>query len=261
MEIIESKTNRKISFMNKMNNVMADVGIIAAGECRRLKEEGIQIPKPLIEISGTPIIQRIIEIIRNTGKSSITCIINEKSEELESFLLKNSRTKPVNIIVKSTPSSLHSLFQLNRFMSAPFLVTTADSVFLESEFKSFVNFGMSLNDADGVIAVTDFIDDEKPLYVDLDENNRIINFKDSNDGYEFVTGGLYLFKTDIQKEIDEAVNSGVVRLRNFLRFLIQKDFRLYAYPFSKIIDVDHISDIEKAEEFLNSNLSDIKECK
>jgi len=238
-----------------------DLAIIAAGEGLRLKEEGIQVPKPLVQINGTPIIKRIIDITRNTGKSSITCIINEKSEELETFLLKFSRTNPINLIVKSTPSSLHSLYQLNRFLSAPFLLTTADSVFLKSEFKSFVNYGMNLKDADGVIAVTDFIDDEKPLYVNVDERNKINDFKDENDGYEFVTGGLYLFKTDIQKEIDEAINSGVTRLRNFLRFLIQKDFRLYAYPFSKIIDVDHKSDIEKAEEFLNSNLSDVKECK
>ncbi len=238
-----------------------DLAIIAAGEGLRFKEEGIQVPKPLVQINGTPIIKRIIDITRNTGKSSITCIINEKSEELETFLLKFSRTNPINLIVKSTPSSLHSLYQLNRFLSAPFLLTTADSVFLESEFKSFVNYGMNLKDADGVIAVTDFIDDEKPLYVNVDERNKINDFKDENDGYEFVTGGLYLFKTDIQKEIDEAINSGVTRLRNFLRFLIQKDFRLYAYPFSKIIDVDHKSDIEKAEEFLNSNLSDVKECK
>lgn len=238
-----------------------DFAIIAAGEGLRLREEGIQVPKPLVTVNGVPLIQRIINIIRNTGKSSITCIINEKSEELETFLLKYSRTNPINLIVKSTPSSLHSLYQLNRFLSTPFLLTTADSVFLESEFKSFVNYGMNLKDADGVIAVTDFIDDEKPLYTDIDENNRITNFKDSNDGYEFITGGLYLFKTDIQKELEEAVNSGVVRLRNFLRFLIQKDFRLYAYPFSKIIDVDHMSDIKIAEEFLNSNLSDIKERK
>jgi NDP-sugar pyrophosphorylase family protein len=91
------------------------------------------------------------------------------------------------------------------------------------------------------------------LYADIDENSKITNFNDSNDGYEFITGGLYLFKTDIQKEIDEAVNSGVVRLRNFLRFLIQKDFRLYAFPFSKIIDVDHLRDIKTAEEFLSDH--------
>ena len=56
---------------------------------------------------------------------------------------------------------------------------------------------------------------------------------------------------EIKKEIKEAMESDTKRLRNFLRFLIRKEFRIQAYRFSKIIDVDHISDIEAAESFLN----------
>ncbi|MFZ6032667.1 MULTISPECIES: sugar phosphate nucleotidyltransferase [unclassified Melioribacter] len=230
-----------------------DLAIIAAGEGLRLKEEGITIPKPLVKINGVPLIKRIIDMTLINGFDSIVCIIREESKELERFLKENYTNYPLNLIVKSTQSSFHSLYQLSRLLSTPFLLTTSDSVFLESEFKSFVNYGMNLKDADGVIAVTDFIDDEKPLYADIDENDRIINFNDSNNGYEFVTGGLYLFKKNIQKEIEEAMNSGVIRLRNFLRFLIQKDFRLYALPFSKIVDVDHVSDIKTAEEFLSDH--------
>ena len=235
---------------------MFDVGIIAAGDGRRLKEKGILLSKPLVTINGIPLIQRIIDISRNNGASSISCIINETSKDLEVFLKAYNNSHPFNLIVKTTESSLHSLYQLNKFLSPPFLVSTADTVFLENEFTSFINFGLNVNDTDGIIAVTDFIDDEKPLYADIDENGRIINFEDVNDGYEFVTGGLYLFKKNIQKEINEAVNSGVLRLRNFLRFLIQKGYRFHAYPFSKIIDVDRVTDIEKAEEFLMKNLSE-----
>jgi hypothetical protein len=34
---------------------------------------------------------------------------------------------------------------------------------------------------------------------------------------------------------------------------VKEGLRLKAYPFSKILDVDHASDIEKAEAFLNNN--------
>ena len=43
---------------------------------------------------------------------------------------------------------------------------------------------------------------------------------------------------------------GQSRMRNFQRQLVAEGLRLIAYPFSKILDVDHASDIEKAEEFL-----------
>jgi len=230
-----------------------DLAIIAAGEGLRLKEEGINIPKPLVEINGIPLIQRTIDIALKNGVDSIACIINEESEVLMKYLQENYSNQPLYLIVKSTPSSFHSVYQLNRFITAPFLLTTTDSVFKEDEFSAFLDYGINKSDADAVLAVTDFIDDEKPLYAEVEEDSRIVSLIDKNKDYEFVTGGLYLFNNDIKKYIDEAAEQGVDRLRNFLRYLLQKELRMYAYPFSKIIDVDHTSDIKEAEEFLTNN--------
>ena len=41
-------------------------------------------------------------------------------------------------------------------------------------------------------------------------------------------------------------------MRNFQRQLVTDGLKLKAYPFPKIVDVDHAEDIKKAEEFLNS---------
>lgn len=229
------------------------LGIIAAGEGIRLKEEGINIPKPLVEINGIPLIQRIIDIALKNGVDSIVCIINEESQELEKYLLNNNSLLPFNLIVKSTPSSFHSFHQVSRFLEPPFLLTTTDSVFRENEFAEFLKYSMNCKKADAVLAVSDFIDDEKPLYVNIDEDSKILSFGDTDNNCEFVTGGLYFFKKDIREEISNALNENVSRLRNFLRYLITRDRNLFAYPFTKIIDVDHASDIKTAEEFLTNN--------
>jgi NDP-sugar pyrophosphorylase family protein len=50
-------------------------GIIAAGKGSRLSNEGIHIPKPLIPISGTPMIKRLIDIFSNSGADKIIIII------------------------------------------------------------------------------------------------------------------------------------------------------------------------------------------
>ena len=42
-------------------------------------------------------------------------------------------------------------------------------------------------------------------------------------------------------------------MRNFQRALVEDGLHLEAWPFSKILDVDHASDIEKAEQFLVMN--------
>lgn len=44
---------------------------------------------------------------------------------------------------------------------------------------------------------------------------------------------------------------GMVRMRDFQRQLVADRRRLKAYPFERILDVDHASDIAKAEAFLS----------
>ena len=41
------------------------------------------------------------------------------------------------------------------------------------------------------------------------------------------------------------------RMRNFQRQMIADGLKLKAYSFGKIIDVDHIDDVAKAEQFIN----------
>jgi len=143
------------------------------------------------------------------------------------------------------------LFALSPHLNKkPFVLTTTDSVFLENEFTDFINYCISNQNADGTLAVTQFIDDEKPLCVDLDNQNNITKFSDVRDGFSWATGGIYYFSPRIFNEMSLALETGVTRLRNFLRLLVERGYKLKAFPFSKIIDVDHVSDIEKAKVLL-----------
>lgn len=228
-----------------------NLAIIGAGESSRIKAEGLNTPKHLIKLGDEYLIERIIRIASENGVDAISCIINENEPELKEYLQSNKFSAPVKCIVKNTQSSMHSLFELSPHLTKePFCLATTDSVFLENEFTDFINYCISNQDADGTLAVTQFIDDEKPLCVAMDEDDTIIKFSDSKEGYNWATGGIYYFSPRIFEEMPFALAIGVTRLRNFLRLLIDNDYKLKAFPFSKIIDVDHVSDIKIAEEFL-----------
>ncbi|MGE5498535.1 MAG: nucleotidyltransferase family protein [Syntrophothermus sp.] len=226
-------------------------GIIAAGEGSRLKQEGITVLKPMVSICGEMMIDRLISIARENEFESVNIIINEESEELKGHLVKGRFGIPVNLIVKSTPSSMHSFFELSALLKdSSFCLTTADTVFDENEFRSFIAAACSSEDTDGTLAVTDFVDDEKPLYVRISEDDIIDEFSDEKNGCRFVTGGIYFFRSGIYRLKREAEEKKIVRLRNFLRLAAGNGIRLAAYRFSKIIDVDHAADIREAEKFL-----------
>lgn len=228
-----------------------NLAIIAAGESSRIKSEGIKIPKPLIRISGESIIHRIIRIGIQNQMTAIYCIVNEQETLLREYFITEKFSVPLKLIIKTTESSMHSLFALAPDLrNAPFCLTTSDSVFDENEFAGFIAFCRSNSDSDGILAVTDYIDDEKPLCVKIDDCDLIQEFSDTKDGYNWATGGIYYFSPSVFEMIPKARGGKIMRLRNFLRLLLENNYKLKAYPFSKIIDVDHKRDIDVAKRLI-----------
>ncbi len=230
-----------------------NAAIIAAGEGSRLQTEGVATAKPLIPVCGVPLIDRLIRLAVRSHAESLSIIINEEMTDVRRYCENLSLSIPFNLLIRSTPSSMHSLFALAPYLNhAPFYLTTVDTVFLEPEFKNYLAFSQQ-QQTDGVLAITDFIDDEKPLCVKLNKQQRITTFSDSKEGYRWATGGIYYFSPRIFDLIPDALATNTTRLRNFLRLLLLHRYTLHAYAFSKIIDVDHTKDIAIAEKFLTSH--------
>jgi NDP-sugar pyrophosphorylase family protein len=279
--------------------------IIAAGEGSRLAQEGIDAPKPLVKVNGEHLIDRLLRIFMENDAEEIVVICNDLTPYVSSHLARiqneglYGRPIPLRFIVKSTPSSMHSFFELSKTLdvekfrslevennstsqqhnvstsqplrstrrgafvaqrrknlSTPFVLTTVDTIFREEEFGNYISaFKQVLAEGgDGMMGVTDYIDDEKPLYVETgtgaSEWPRITNFLDACDHPHYISGGIYGLTPRAINTLNACIERGESRMRNFQRALIRDGLQLRAYCFSKVLDIDHASDIQKAEEFL-----------
>ena len=228
--------------------------IIAAGEGSRLAQEGVAKPKPLVDICGEPMIGRLINLFCRCNAESISIIVNEQMTEVREYIESLSLDIPLNLVVKTTPSSLHSFFELSRVIpKGRFCLTTVDTIFREQDFRPYIEAMEADERYDGMMAVTDYIDDEKPLYVQTDDDLNITAFRDERyDGAKYISGGIYALNEKAIDVLADCMERGVARMRNFQRALVDAGLRLKAYPMGKILDVDHAGDIEKAENFINS---------
>lgn len=228
--------------------------IIAAGEGSRLSQEGVTLPKPLVRIGGEAMIDRLLRIFAANDADEIVVIVNRLHPETEHhlrLLQAGSWRGRLRIVVKTTPSSMHSFFEISPFLSdAPFCLTTVDTIFREEEFADYIE-QFRRSTADGLMAVTDFIDDEKPLYVGTDNELNITGFFDENKDCQYISGGIYCLQPQAIETLRRCVASGQSRMRNFQRQLVKDGLALRAHVFSKILDVDHATDIRKAESFLS----------
>ncbi|MDO5394456.1 MAG: NTP transferase domain-containing protein [Bacteroidales bacterium] len=230
--------------------------IIAAGEGSRLVQEGVSLPKPLVDIDGRPMIRRLIDIFRDCDAESISVIVNEQMTQVRDYLetLREHIDVPLKLVVKSTPSSMHSFYEVSSVFPAgsKFILTTVDTIFRPDDFSRYAAAFAADNTCDGYMAVTSYIDDEKPLYIDADGDNIITAFRDEPfEGVRYISGGIYGLTTPALSVLSQCMERGVSRMRNYQRALVAAGLRLRAFDLGKIIDVDHAGDIEKARAFLS----------
>ena len=232
--------------------------IIAAGDGSRLAQEGVTEPKPLVKVRGERLIDRLIRIFMENNATEIVVICNEQMFDVANHLKMiqakglNGLPIPLRFVVKSTLSSMHSFYELRNFLrDEPFILTTVDTLFDESEFHDYV---LSFQDkiAHGTAAlmgVTDYIDDEKPLYVGVDNIMRINGYYDNAQvDSRFISAGIYGLTASSLDILESCIEKGESRMRNFQRALVAAGLRMEAYPLTKVFDIDHIEDIRKADE-------------
>ena len=232
--------------------------IIAAGDGSRLAQEGVTEPKPLVKVRGERLIDRLIRIFMGNNATEIVVICNEQMSDVASHLKMiqdeglNGLHVPLRFVIKSTPSSMHSFYELRHFLrDEPFILTTVDTIFDESEFHDYV---LSFQDktaqgTDALMGVTDYIDDEKPLYVSVDNVMCINGYYDTPQAdSRFISAGIYGLTASSLDILEACIEKGESRMRNFQRALVAANLRIEAFPLTKVFDIDHIEDIRKADE-------------
>ena len=130
--------------MKPRNNTY--VIILAAGKATRLRPLSDQIPKPLININGIPMITRIVSNFKQAGFSKFIVLVGYKQELIRAELLEVQDIE-LQIIEQvtqlgSADALLLCLDQFNDLKSSAlsFFVTAADIIF----FKNKINLMYSL---------------------------------------------------------------------------------------------------------------------
>ncbi len=222
--------------------------ILAGGDGSRLAADGVATPKALVSVAGRPQILNLIQILEQLGCESITSMVREG-------VLVQPPSPAVTVRACRTPSSLHTLVAgLAVVPPGPVFCTMVDTVMPAEDWR-LVYAGVTEQLRAGsfaVLAVTPFVDDERPVYVARDAAGRAIEFADSprnGTAPVVVTGGVYGFSPGARRLASVAVTSEN-RMRAFLKLLIAVRAPITTVEVAKIIDLDHKRDLEAAERWL-----------
>jgi NDP-sugar pyrophosphorylase family protein len=225
--------------------------IIAAGLGERLRAAGLSAPKPLVQVAGKPLIDYGLGAIAAAGLTHVCCIVNEESRGIEEHCRQAWPDLHFAFVRRTTPSSMESLFALQPLlMDDRFVLLTVDAIFPPAVLRDFLTAARTRRNADAVLAVNAFVEDEKPLWIAPDADGRITALGPAAASSGLVSAGFYVFSPVIFTEIEAARSAAFTALRQFLGHLLDCGYRLDAEVVPKTVDVDRAEDIATAEGFV-----------
>lgn len=234
--------------------------ILAGGEGTRLAADGIGGPKATVAVAGRPQLVRLVETLGALGCETITCMLRDAMTvdipSLDGATAVGGGARPtVRVVPCHTPSSLHTLVDgLAAVPRGNVFCTMVDTVMRSRDWRAvFDGATRALADgADAVLAVTPYVDDERPLWVHRDASGVAQSVGETPSIPPCVTGGVYAFGPRARTEAARARRQGASRMRGFLAQMVADGYRVATVEVPRIVDVDRRHDLDIANAWLGT---------
>lgn len=224
-------------------------GIIAAGDGLRLKASHPGVIKPLVPVAGRPLCHWVADSLRQAGVENLTVLFNSRGRRAQESLLAAFPNLRWTFLEADTASSWESFRLVARSLAetaADFVISTVDAIVSPAETRRFAEEARAAG-APAALALTSFVDDEKPLWADLGPDGRVTALGDAARARGHVTCGLYYLTADAVRAMPPAGAHG--RLRDYLQSLVAAG-GVRGVSLSRTLDVDRPEDIRQAEGFV-----------
>ena len=251
--IIDKKNKLKdIKFLDKsLTSFSLDnfVVIMAGGMGKRLSPYTKERPKPLMNIAGKPILERIIINLAKHGFKEIFLAVYYKSEMLEEFFGDGSSYGvKLNYIKEKSPlGTAGSISLLPNKPKKPFLVMNSDIV-TDVNYFGLLDFHKK-NKSIVTMCLKDF-SVEVPYGVVQTNNNKILKIKEKPILTYKVNAGIYVLSP---KATNYIPSNEYFDMTELFEILIKNKHKTSAFPiFENWADIANIEDLRKIDKFLKS---------
>ena len=176
--------------------------ILAGGKGTRLKERLGDLPKPLIDISGTPLLEHQIMLLKKYDFTDVIILVEYQAEKIISFC-KKFKGLGINITCINDGKAMGTagaILKIYDKLDSEFLVIYGDTM-LNVNFDSFYEYHKMGNKAHVTLFVHPNDHPHDSDLVEIDDNGLIVGFHSyPHESFNFypnlVNAGLYYFKKE-----------------------------------------------------------------
>jgi dTDP-glucose pyrophosphorylase len=175
--------------------------LLAAGRGTRMRELTAEIPKPMIEVRGKPVLQQIVEGLRDAGVREFLIIVGYRADAVQNFFGEGSRYKiDIHYVTQVVQDGTGRVVDLARdFVGlSPFVLSYGDILVDPANYKQIVDLPEGV---EALISVTRGEDMSKGGAVFLNDEFELVDLREKSKPGQptspWYNAGLYAFRPSI----------------------------------------------------------------
>ncbi|HDD45871.1 MAG TPA: phosphocholine cytidylyltransferase family protein [Candidatus Aenigmarchaeota archaeon] len=229
--------------------------IIAAGQGSRLKELTNHKPKPLIQLLGRSLIERVILNIKQAGINEFVIVIGYLGDKIKAKLRDGKKYGVKIQYVENKEwdkeNGISVLKAKEALKNENFILTMSDHVFEPRMVKELLKLGADIKN-ECILCVDKSLSKN---YIDLDDatkvrvdNGYILDIGKGLKEYNAIDCGVFLCTPIIFKALEKSIKNGNATLSGGIAVLA-KERRMKAFDIKNIfwMDIDTPEDLKNAE--------------
>ncbi len=227
------------SFENELKDEKVAV-LMAGGKGSRLSPLTDDCPKPMLKVSGTPMLETLIKRLKKFGYSKIYISVNYLSEQIKDYFQDGEKFNiKIEYISENKPlGTAGSLYLLKGKINNPFLVMNGD-VITEIDFVNFLRFHSSRN-SKATMAVK-LHEMQSDYGVVETKGLNIVGFKEKPIFSNYINTGIYI----LNPESLEPLNGQIIDMPELFDLLKKNNLETLVYPmFEAWKDIGNIHQFE-----------------
>jgi len=175
--------------------------ILAAGRGTRMRELTNDVPKPMIEVRGKPVLQHIVQGLRDAGVRKFLIIVGYHAEAVRNFFGDGrSHNAAIEYATQTVQDGTGRVVNLARDFTggSPFVLSYGDILIGQENYKRIVDLP---DDMEAVITITRGEDVSKGGAVFVNEQMELVDLREKPKPGEptspWYNAGLYAFRPGI----------------------------------------------------------------
>ncbi|MBN1917971.1 MAG: NTP transferase domain-containing protein [Verrucomicrobia bacterium] len=219
--------------------------ILAGGKGTRLRPYTAVLPKPLVPVGDTPILEIILQQLARAGITDVTITVGHLASLIETFFGDGGRFGlSIGYLREETPLNTVGSLALIDDLSEPFLVMNGD-VLTDVDFVKLIEFHRAQR-AMATIATAAREHQADFGVVRWDGDTRITAFIEKPMSRYHVSMGVYVFSRSVLRHIPAGRPFGFDEL---MQAMLDAQERVYSYPHEGYwLDLGRPDDYERAIE-------------